>query len=111
MRKEMLLVTYRTAPSLVPINQFPGEASRVFDRLHQENQLIVLKDDQPAAVILSPKEFSRLSEIEEDYQLLLEANKRLANNIDATTLSREQLMRELNITEAEIANAKDVVIE
>ena len=107
----MLLVTYRTAPSLVPINQFPGEASRVFDRLHQENQLIVLKDDQPAAVILSPKEFSRLSEIEEDYQLLLEANRRLANNIDATTLSREQLMRELNITEAEIANAKDVVIE
>ena len=107
----MLLVTYRTAPSLVPINQFPGEASRVFDRLHQENQLIVLKDDQPAAVILSPKEFSRLSEIEEDYQLLLEANNRLANNIDATTLSREQLMRELNITEAEIANAKDVVIE
>ena len=107
----MLLVTYRTAPSLVPINQFPSEASRVFDRLHQENQLIVLIDDQPAAVILSPKEFSRLSEIEEDYQLLLEANKRLANNIDATTLSREQLMRELNITEAEIANAKDVVIE
>ena len=108
----MTLVTYRTAPSLVPINQFAGsQAARVFERLHQENQLIVLKDDQPAAVILSPKEFSRLSEIEEDYQLLLEANKRLANNIDATTLSREQLMRELNITEAEIANAKDVVIE
>lgn len=105
-------MAYRTAPSLVPINQFTGsQASRVFERLHQENQLIVLKDDQPAAVILSPKEFSRLSEIEEDYQLLLEANKRLANNIDATTLSREQLMRELNITEAEIANAKDVVIE
>ena len=62
-------------------------------------------------MILSPKEFSRLSEIEEDYQLLLEANNRLANNIDATTLSREQLMRDLNITEAEIANAKDVVIE
>ena len=104
-------MAYRTAPSLVPINQFAGsQASRVFERLHQENQLIVLKDDQPAAVILSPKEFSRLSEIE-DYQLLLEANRRLANNIDTTTLSREQLMRELNITEAEIANAKDVVIE
>lgn len=105
-------MAYRTAPSLVPISQFAGsQASRVFERLHQENQLIVLKDDQPAAVILSPKEFSRLSEIEEDYQLLLEANKRLTNNIDATTLSREQLMRELNIAEAEIANAKDVVIE
>ena len=33
--------------SLVPITQFNrGQASRIFDRLHSENQLIVLK--QPA---------------------------------------------------------------
>ena len=84
-------MAYRTAPSLVPINQFAGsQASRVFERLHQENQLIVLKDDQPAAVILSPKEFSRLSEIEEDYQLLLEANKRLANSSCASSISPKQ---------------------
>ena len=67
--------------SLVPITQFNrGQASRIFDRLHNENQLIVLKNNQPAAIILSPSEFQRLSEIEEDYTLLLEATRRLKDN-------------------------------
>ncbi len=34
--------------SLVPITQFNrGQASRIFDRLHQEDMLIVLKNNQP----------------------------------------------------------------
>ncbi len=97
--------------SLVPITQFNrGQASRIFDRLHNENQLIVLKNNQPAAIILSPSEFQRLSEIEEDYTLLLEATRRLKENSSSTS-SREEVMSELNISEAELAAAGDVVIE
>ena len=97
--------------SLVPITQFNrGQASRIFDRLHNENQLIVLKNNQPAAIILSPSEFQRLSEIEEDYTLLLEATRRLKENSSSTS-SREEVMSELNISEAELATAGDVVIE
>ena len=97
--------------SLVPITQFNrGQASRIFDRLHNENQLIVLKNNQPAAIILSPSEFQRLSEIEEDYTLLLEATRRLKED-SSSTYSREEVMSELNISEAELAAAGDVVIE
>ena len=97
--------------SLVPITQFNrGQASRIFDRLHNENQLIVLKNNQPAAIILSPSEFQRLSEIEEDYTLLLEATRRLKENSSSTS-SREEVMSELNINEADLAAAGDVVIE
>ena len=97
--------------SLVPITQFNrGQASRIFDRLHNENQLIVLKNNQPAAIILSPSEFQRLSEIEEDYTLLLEATRRLKENSSSTS-SREEVISELNISEAELAAAGDVVIE
>lgn len=97
--------------SLVPITQFNrGQASRIFDRLHNENQLIVLKNNQPAAIILSPSEFQRLSEIEEDYTLLLEATRRLKEDSSSTS-SREEVMSELNISEAELAAAGDVVIE
>ncbi len=97
--------------SLVPITQFNrGQASRIFDRLHTESQLVVLKNNQPAAIILSPAEFSRLSEIEEDYALLLEATERLANNTSPTT-SMEDVLKELGISEAELASVKDVVIE
>ncbi len=81
-----------------------------FDRLHTESQLVVPKNNQPAAIILSPAEFSRLSEIEEDYALLLEATERLANNTAPTT-SMEDVLKELGISEAELASVKDVVIE
>ena len=53
---------------LVPISQFnKGQASKIFDRLRSEKELIVLKNNQPSAIILSPEEYTRLTEIEEDY--------------------------------------------
>lgn len=97
--------------SLVPITQFNrGQASKIFDRLHSESRLIVIKNNQPAAIILSPSEFQRLSKIEEDYTLLLEATRRLKEDSSSTS-SREELMSELGISEAELAAAGDVVIE
>lgn len=85
--------------SLVPITQFNrGQAARIFDRLHSESQLVVLKNNQPAAIILSPSEYQRLSEIEEDYLLLREAMERLSTNTVPTT-SMDNVMRELGITE------------
>ena len=97
--------------SLVPITQFNrGQASRIFDRLHTESQLVVLKNNQPAAVILSPEEYARLSEIEEDYFLMIEATKRLADN-NAPTMPMDEVMKELGITDDELAAADDVVIE
>ncbi len=97
--------------SLVPITQFNrGQASRIFDRLHTESQLVVLKNNQPAAIILSPAEYSRLSEIEEDYYLLIEATKRLENNT-AATVSMADVMKELGITQKEVDAAEDVVLE
>ena len=97
--------------SLVPITQFNrGQASRIFDRLHAESQLVVLKNNQPAAVILSPAEYARLSEIEENYLLLLEATKRLAENT-APTVKMADLMQELGITEADLDAAEEPEIE
>ena len=56
--------------SLVPISQFnKGQAAKIFDRLRSEKELIVLKNNQPSAIILSPEEYTRLTEIEEDYFL------------------------------------------
>ena len=49
--------------SLVPISQFnKGQAAKIFDRLHSEKELIVLKNNQPSAVILSLEEYTRLTE-------------------------------------------------
>lgn len=98
--------------SLVPISQFnKGQAAKIFDRLHSENELIVLKNNQPLAIILSPEEYTRLTEIEEDYYLLLEANRRLEADGNNKTVSLDTVMNELGISEDELLDAEDVDIE
>lgn len=97
--------------SLVPITQFNrGQASRIFDRLHTENRLVVLKNNKPTAVILSPEEYERLSEIEENYTLLLEASRRMAENkISEKTM--KTVMSDLGITEEDLEEAEEPEIE
>lgn len=98
--------------SLVPISQFnKGQAAKIFDRLHSERELIVLKNNQPSAIILSPEEYKRLIEIEEDYCLLLEANKRMEDNGNNKTISFDSIMHNLGISEDELLDAEDVEIE
>jgi putative prevent-host-death family protein len=105
-----MVYTNDVLDSLVPITQFNrGQASRIFDKLQTKNQLIVLKNNQPTAIILSLEEFNRLNEIEEDYDLLLEANKRLENNSE--TFSMKEIMEDFGISEDDIINAEDVEIE
>lgn len=98
--------------SLVPISQFnKGQAAKIFDRLHSEKELIVLKNNQPSAVILSPEEYTRLTEIEEDYSLLLEANRRIEENGDKKTVSLDSVMDHLGISKEELLDAEDADIE
>ena len=93
--------------SFVPVTQFnKGKASQIFDRLYKENRLIVLKNNQPSAIILSPEEYERLSEIEKDYFLIVEAHSRLERNAGKSVLSETQVMKDLGITEEEIQNAE-----
>ena len=98
--------------SLVPISQFnKGQAAKIFNRLHSEKELIVLKNNQPSAVILSPEEYTRLTEIEEDYFLLLEANRRIEENGDKKTVSLDSVMDHLGISKEELLDAEDADIE
>ena len=97
---------------LVPISQFnKGQAAKIFDSLHSERELIVLKNNQPSAIILSPEEYTRLIEIEENYFLLLEANKRIEDNGNNKTISFDSVMNNLGISEDELLETEDVDIE
>ena len=98
--------------SLVPISQFnKGKAAQIFDRLRTEKELVVLKNNQPSAVILSPEEYTRLTEIEEDYMLLLEANSRLDENGDKPDIPFKNVLADLDIDEDELADVEAVEIE
>ena len=60
---------------------------------------------------MSPEEYTRLTEIEEDYFLLLEANKRLEDNGYNKTISFDSVMSNLGINEDELLDTEDIDIE
>lgn len=56
-----------------------GKSARIFDRAKKEKCLIVMKNNTPSAIILSPEEYARLAELEENFNLLMLTQNRLEN--------------------------------
>lgn len=97
---------------LIPITQFNrGQASKIFDKLRSLPRLIVLKNNKPSAVIISPEEYERLSEVEENYALFTEAIKRLDKAKNSDYISAQQVLKALNLSQKDIDETEDVEIE
>ena len=95
--------------SMVPISAFnKGQASRIFDRLENESQIVVLRHNAPCAIILSPAEYTRLCSAEYDSGLINLAIERLRANKGKEPLTEAQLMDALGITEGDLNAAEDV---
>lgn len=53
--------------NLVSVTMFnQGQASKIFNRLQTEKQIIVLKNNNPTAILLSPDEYDRLINLAAD---------------------------------------------
>lgn len=92
----------------VSISQFDeGNAIQIFDRLGTDKGVVVLKNGQPIAVILSSEEYTRLVEAEEDYKLTVEANRRMEENGDKPTIPFEDILEKLKICEEDLSKVID----
>lgn len=97
--------------SIVPITRFnKGEASRIFEEVQIGGPKIVMKNNRPACVLMSPEKYESLMEMLSDYILHEEAERRLAGADSAETLSQSEVMESLGITQAELDEV-DVEIE
>ena len=54
-----------------------GGASKTLGKVTDESPVVVMKNNQPSAVIITPAEYQRLTEAEEDFALYKEATERL----------------------------------
>jgi len=96
---------------LVPIESLDtGHASGIFERARSMGPLFVLKNNAPEAVIVSPEDYARMSEAEENYALMLEAAERLAANAGRPATPIADVMAEFNITDADLEAVGDVEI-
>lgn len=97
--------------SIVPITRFnKGEASRIFDEVKAGSPKMVLKNNQPVCVLLAPEQYENLIEMLSDQILLEEAESRMERYTPQDTMTRQEIMESLGITQDEL-DGVDVEIE
>ena len=90
--------------TLVPISRFnKGEASKIFEELKETGYKVVVKNNSPACVLLTPEVYEELMEAKEDEELLAIALERLENEDENTKYySMEEVMEMAGITQEEL---------
>ena len=79
----------------VPISRFnKGEASKIFDEVRKTGSKVVLKNNDPVCVLMSPEKYRAMVDELEDRKRYDLAEERLAND-SGVYISHEDLMAEL----------------
>ena len=93
----------------VPISQFNrGLAGQVFEEVKRSGAKVVMKNNTPECVLLSPDEYVHIMEELNDARLLALAEERMRSYDPATLISEEEMDRRLGITEEEMADIGEV---
>ena len=88
-----------------------GLAGKVFDEVKKTGAKLVIKNNNPEAVIMSPEEYISLVDELNDAKLLAEATLRMQNADLSKAIPREEVLRRLGITQADLDEMDDVEIE
>lgn len=95
--------------SIVPITRFnKGEANRIFEEVEASGTKVVMKNNKPACILMSPEKYEYLIEMLSDYILQEEAEIRMQHFDEKETISQEEMMESLGITEEDL---EDVEVE
>lgn len=95
--------------SIVPITRFnKGEANRIFEEVEASGTKVVMKNNKPACILMSPEKYEYLMEMLSDYILQEEAEIRMQHFDEKETISQEEMMESLGITEEDL---EDVEVE
>jgi len=97
--------------AIVPISRFNrGEANKIFDEVNSSGYKIVVKNNKPTCVLITPEKYEEMVETIENYKLFIEADKRMKTATAADFVSHEQMLKNLNINKDEL-NDIEVEIE
>ncbi len=98
--------------NIVPISDLSrGKATAVLEKIATGAPVIIVRNNEPAAVMLSPDEYDRLIEDSENLYLLELAQERLAHRDESKVFTQEEVLAEFGITEEELSSLDDIEIE
>ncbi len=96
----------------ISITQFNrGLAGKIFQEVKQCGAKVVMKNNSPECVLLSPEEYVNLMNEVNDARLLALAVKRMENFNPNNTISEKQVLEELGISDEELSDYDEVEFE
>ncbi|MCD7810325.1 MAG: type II toxin-antitoxin system Phd/YefM family antitoxin [Ruminococcus sp.] len=88
-----------------------GLAGKIFQEVNTTGAKVVMKNNAPECVLLSPQEYVDLMETVQDARLLLTANERMRNYDSDKTIPAEEVQQDFGITDAQLAGFDEVEFE
>ena len=88
-----------------------GLAGKVFQEVRKSGAKLVIKNNEPECVLLSPEEYVHLMDEVNDARLLEIAVARMQNYDPETAIPAEEVYKNLGITEENLAGSDEVEIE
>lgn len=100
----------KTLIETVPITRFNrGQAGKIFGDVKKTNNVkLVIKNNEPEVVILSPETYNEIVEVYEEYKekiLYTKVADRLLND-DDKLYSKDEVLKELGVSEEEFEKTK-----
>lgn len=91
--------------SITDLNK--GKGAKIIDEVKKTGYKVILKNNHPEAVLITPDQFKEMLSLKEelaDMTLGMEALRRMANFSPETTVSHEDVLSELGISQKELDN-------
>lgn len=96
----------------VPITLFNrGLAGKIFEEVKQQGSKVVMKNNTPECVLLSPEEYLHLMDEVNDAKLAALAAERMQHFDPAAAIPAEEVYCSHGITEADLASMDEVEFE
>ena len=96
----------------VSISQFhKGMAAQIFSDVRKSGAKVVIKNNEPECVLMSPAEYMDFMDELADARLALLALQRIAGGALEHTSTQAEVMEHFGITENDLADLEEVEIE
>ncbi len=96
----------------IPISQFhKGMAAQIFSDVRKSGAKVVIKNNEPECVLMSPDEYMEFMDELADTRLELLALQRIAKGALDHTSTQKEVMESFGITEEDLADMEEVEIE
>ena len=97
--------------NMIPITLFNrGQAGKIFSEVKNGSLKVVIKNNEPEAIILSPKEYKSLQDRIEDLELINMSLER-KNSDNGQVYTEEEVMLKYGITEEDLSGWEDIEFE